>query len=206
MTTKADAHTDCAAAWDGGWHRAARRLISPNHGRRPAAVAGAIDLIVVHSISLPPGEYGTGAVQQLFTNTLDWEAHPYFHSIQGLQVSAHFFIERNGALWQFVNCDLRAWHAGQSFYRGRSHCNDDSIGIELEGLEGLPFDAAQYETLARLCLDIVQRYPIKHIAGHEHIAPARKADPGAGFDWSRLQTLLCWPEHFFPASPSPSSP
>ena len=122
------------------------------------------------------------------------------------KVSAHYVVFEDGRIVQCVPEPLRAWHAGQSFYRGRSHCNDDSIGIELEGLEGLPFDAAQYETLARLCLDIVQRYPIKHIAGHEHIAPARKADPGAGFDWSRLQTLLCWPEHFFPASPSPTSP
>lgn len=96
-----------------------------------------MDLVVVHSISLPPGHYGTGAVQQLFTNTLDWEAHPYFQQIRGLQVSAHFFIERSGRLWQFVDCDQRAWHAGQSAYRGRTNCNDDSIGIELEGLEGI---------------------------------------------------------------------
>lgn len=140
MTTWGDAQR--ASVWDGGWHRGARRLESPNHGARPAT-AQAVDLIVVHSISLPPGEFGTGAVQQLFTNTLDWDAHPYYQGIRGLQVSAHFFIDRLGVPWQFVDCDLRAWHAGQSFYRGRAQCNDDSIGIELEGLEGLGFEPPQ---------------------------------------------------------------
>ncbi|BEP93364.1 1,6-anhydro-N-acetylmuramyl-L-alanine amidase AmpD [Acidovorax sp. A79] len=191
--------------WDGGWHRAATRLPSPNHGTRPAAARSAIDLIVVHSISLPPGEYGGGAVQQLFTNTLDWDAHPYYQSIRGLAVSSHFFIERTGALWQFVDCDLRAWHAGQSAYRGRSQCNDDSIGIELEGLEGLAFEPAQYRTLATLCQDIARRYPIAHIAGHEHIAPGRKQDPGPGFDWVKVQKALRWPPHRFPAATRPAS-
>lgn len=190
--------------WDGGWHRAATRLPSPNHGTRPAPARSAIDLIVVHSISLPPGEYGGGAVQQLFTNTLDWDAHPYYQSIRGLAVSSHFFIERTGALWQFVDCDLRAWHAGQSAYRGRSQCNDDSIGIELEGLEGLAFEPAQYRTLATLCQDIARRYPIAHIAGHEHIAPGRKQDPGPGFDWVKVQKSLRWPPHRFPAATRPT--
>ncbi|MBV7428165.1 MULTISPECIES: 1,6-anhydro-N-acetylmuramyl-L-alanine amidase AmpD [unclassified Acidovorax] len=190
--------------WDGGWHRAATRLPSPNHGTRPAPARSAIDLIVVHSISLPPGEYGGGAVQQLFTNTLDWDAHPYYQSIRGLAVSSHFFIERTGALWQFVDCDLRAWHAGQSAYRGRSQCNDDSIGIELEGLEGLAFEPAQYRTLATLCQDIARRYPIAHIAGHEHIAPGRKQDPGPGFDWVKVQKALRWPPHRFPAATRPA--
>ena len=186
MTTWDDAQR--ASVWDGGWHRSARRLESPNYGTRPAT-APAVDLIVVHSISLPPGEFGTGAVQQLFTNTLDWDAHPYYQGIRGLQVSAHFFIDRHGMPWQFVDCDLRAWHAGQSFYRGRAQCNDDSIGIELEGLEGLGFEPPQYQTLARLCQDIALRYPIAHVAGHEHIAPGRKQDPGPGFDWTALQEL-----------------
>jgi AmpD protein len=190
--------------WDGGWHRAATRLPSPNHGARPASARSAIDLIVVHSISLPPGEYGGGAVQQLFTNTLDWDAHPYYQSIRGLAVSSHFFIERTGALWQFVDCDLRAWHAGQSAYRGRSQCNDDSIGIELEGLEGLAFEPAQYRTLATLCQDIERRYPIAHIAGHEHVAPGRKQDPGPGFDWVKVQKALRWPPHRFPAATRPA--
>ncbi|KRB42316.1 MULTISPECIES: 1,6-anhydro-N-acetylmuramyl-L-alanine amidase AmpD [unclassified Acidovorax] len=198
MTTWDEATSSAASPpWEGGWHRAARELVSPNHGPRPVP-ASQVDLIVVHSISLPPGEYGGGAVQQLFTNTLDWDAHPYYQGIRGLQVSTHFFIERTGALWQFVDCDLRAWHAGQSFYRGRSQCNDDSIGIELEGLEGLHFEPAQYETLARVCQDVALRYPIEHIAGHEHIAPGRKQDPGPGFDWPRLQGVLSWPVQRFP--------
>ena len=184
--------------WSGGWHLGAQRLDSPNYGPRPVEAASAVDLIVVHSISLPPGEYGNGAVQRLFTNTLDWDAHPYFQSIRGLTVSAHFFIERNGTLWQFVDCEQRAWHAGPSAYRGRSQCNDDSIGIELEGLEGLNFEAAQYDALAQLCLDIEKRYPVKHIAGHEDIAPGRKQDPGRGFDWIRLHDAVHWPARRFP--------
>ena len=179
-----------ADLWDGGWHRDAVRLPSPNHGPRPADARQSVDLVVVHSISLPPGHYGTGAVQQLFTNTLDWEAHPYFQQIRGLQVSAHFFIERSGHLWQFVDCDQRAWHAGQSAYRGRTNCNDDSIGIELEGLEGHRFESAQYLTLAALCHALAKRYPLRYLAGHEHVAPGRKQDPGPGFDWHKLAKLL----------------
>ena len=120
--------------WQQGWYRYARALASPNVGPRP--VAAVIDLIVIHSISLPPGEFGNQQVQRLFMNQLDWDAHPYFQSLRGLQVSTHFFIARSGELWQFVSCDERAWHAGQSNYRGRPDCNDDSIGIELEGLRG----------------------------------------------------------------------
>jgi AmpD protein len=171
----------------------------PNYGPRPATAAPT-DLIVVHSISLPPGQYGTGAVQQLFTNQLDWDAHPYYQGIRGLEVSAHFFIERDGTLWQFVDCALRAWHAGVSTYRGRGQCNDDSIGIELEGLEGHTFEAAQYSALASLCQHIAARYPIAHIAGHEHIAPGRKLDPGPGFDWPRLQRALPFPDNTYPPS------
>jgi AmpD protein len=179
-----------ADLWDGGWHRDAVRLSSPNYGPRPADARQSVDLVVVHSISLPPGHYGTGAVQQLFTNTLDWDAHPYFQQIRGLQVSAHFFIERSGRLWQFVDCDQRAWHAGQSAYRGRTNCNDDSIGIELEGLEGHRFESAQYLTLAALCHALAERYPLRYLAGHEHVAPGRKQDPGPGFDWRKLAELL----------------
>ena len=129
--------------WEQGWWQDAEKCESPNFGPRPNAAN--IDLIVLHSISLPPGEFGNGAVPKLFTNQLDWDAHPYFQSIRGLEVSAHFFIERTGKVWQFVSCDQRAWHAGKSAYRGRSNCNDDSIGIELEGLEGDRFEAVQYE-------------------------------------------------------------
>ncbi len=180
--------TQGTKAWDGGWHRRAYHLRSPNFGPRPTGAV--IDLVVLHSISLPPGEYGGQHVQALFSNTLDWEAHPYFQSIRGLQVSAHFFIQRDGSLWQFVDCDQRAWHAGLSFYRGRAQCNDDSIGIELEGLEGSAFEAAQYTALAALCHDLAQRYPISYLAGHEHVAPGRKHDPGSGFDWGGLQQRL----------------
>jgi AmpD protein len=137
-------------------------------------------------------------VQQLFSNTLDWNAHPYFKSIEGTAVSAHFYIRRNGELWQFVGCDDRAWHAGNSHYRGRDNCNDDSVGIELEGLEGTTFEPAQYEALAGLCAAIAQKYPVQHIAGHEHIAPGRKRDPGEAFDWPLLQRSLAWPSQYFP--------
>ncbi len=182
--------------WCDGWLRCAQRLDSPNFGPRPAGAH--IDLIVLHSISLPPGVYGGIQVQQLFTNQLDWERHPYFKRIEGLKVSAHFYIQRNGALWQFVSCDQRAWHAGVSSYRGRSNCNDDSIGIELEGLEGETFAHAQYASLEELCPLLMQHYPIAHIAGHEHIAPGRKADPGAGLDWVRLQKALGLDDRHFP--------
>ncbi len=188
---------DPASLWDQGWYRFARHVQSPNCGERPDGCV--IDLVVLHSISLPPGQYGGDAVRQLFTNTLDWDAHPYYQAIRGLQVSAHFFVERTGALWQFVACDARAWHAGTSCYRGRDNCNDDSIGIELEGIEGGVFEAAQYETAAALCAAIGVHYPIAHVAGHEHIAPGRKSDPGSGFDWVRLQSELGWPEEYFPA-------
>ncbi|MFD0668702.1 1,6-anhydro-N-acetylmuramyl-L-alanine amidase AmpD [Ramlibacter sp. MAHUQ-53] len=177
-----------APLFQGGWYRFARRLDSPNFGARPAGAC--IDLLVIHSISLPPGQYGGDEVQRLFTNTLDWDAHPYFQGIRGLQVSAHFYIRRDGALWQFVSCDARAWHAGASQWRGRGNCNDDSIGIELEGLEGDPFEPAQYEALASLASALQQHYPVRHIAGHEHIAPGRKRDPGPGFDWARLARSL----------------
>lgn len=181
-----------------GWYRYARSLPSPNFGPRPPA--SVIDLIVIHSISLPPGEFGNGQVQRLFTNTLDWDAHPYFQSLRGLQVSSHFFITRSGELWQFVSCDERAWHAGESSYRGRSSCNDDSIGIELEGLEGGLFEAAQYETLTSICAALLRHYPVAYLAGHEHVAPGRKQDPGAGFDWTWLQASLGLPAKCFPAS------
>jgi len=179
-----------------GWYRFARRLDSPNFGARPEGAA--IDLLVVHSISLPPGVYGGNEVQQLFTNTLDWDAHPYFKTIQGMQVSAHFYVRRDGALWQFVSCDQRAWHAGPSHWCGRDNCNDFSVGIELEGLEGESFEPAQYEALAALAAAVAQHYPIRQIAGHEHIAPGRKKDPGAQFDWALLQRELAWPDDWFP--------
>ena len=184
------------ALWHDGWYAFARHIPSPNHGPRPDHVC--IDLIVLHSISLPPGQYGGDAVQALFTNQLDWDAHPYFQQIRGLEVSAHFFIRRDGSLVQFVSVADRAWHAGRSHYRGRDNCNDDSVGIELEGLEGDRFEEAQYETLSTLCAALMQTWPIAHVAGHEHVAPGRKQDPGSGFDWQRLHQNLALPTSALP--------
>jgi len=191
-----------AALWRDGWYRFARQLPSPNYGQRPSGIR--IDLVVLHSISLPPGAYGGDAVQRLFSNQLDWEEHPYYKTIEGLQVSSHFFVQRTGELWQFVSCEDRAWHAGVSNYRGRANCNDDSIGIELEGLEGELFAAAQYETLDSLGTALLQGYPIQHIAGHEDVAPGRKFDPGAGFDWARLQQGLGCGDQVLPRRSRPA--
>jgi AmpD protein len=182
--------------WREGWLGRARRCESPNFGPRPDGAA--IDLVLVHSISLPPGEYGGDAIEKLFTNRLDWDAHPYYQQIRGLEVSAHFLVRRDGELLQFVSCDARAWHAGASSWQGRTDCNDFSIGIELEGLEGERFEAAQYRALAGLIGALMQRYPIDAVAGHEHVAPGRKNDPGAGFAWPRLQGLLRLPARYFP--------
>ena len=182
--------------WNDGWWSRAQHIDSPNFGERPKHAQ--IDLLVIHSISLPPGVYGGNEIEALFTNQLDWDAHPYFAQIRGMQVSSHFVIRRDGGLLQFVSCDKRAWHAGVSHYRGRDNCNDDSIGIELEGLEGETFEAAQYDTLSVVCKELMNNYPIAHIAGHEDIAPGRKFDPGAGFDWQSLQDKLVLSNSFFP--------
>jgi AmpD protein len=185
-----------AAAWDDGWWPVARRRPSPNFGPRPGDID--INLALIHSISLPPGEYGGGDIERLFTNTLDWAAHPYYEQIRGLEVSAHFLVRRDAQLLQFVSCDARAWHAGPSRWRGRENCNDYSIGIELEGMEGAMFEAAQYLMLTRLLRALRRRYPLRGVAGHEHVAPGRKGDPGAGFDWLRLIAALGWPAGYFP--------
>ena len=185
-----------ALLWDEGWYGLAKHMPSPNFGPRP--VGATIDLIVLHSISLPPGQYGGPEIEALFTNTLDWDAHPYFQQIKGAEVSAHFLIRRDGALIQFVSCDDRAWHAGKSCYQGRDNCNDFSIGIELEGLEGHTFEAPQYQTLVTLCTAIAEHYKLQSITGHEHVAPERKQDPGPGFDWELLQQSLGWPDQHFP--------
>ena len=174
--------------WHEGWWRAAQRRPSPNFGLRP--VGCEVSLVVVHSISLPPGKWGGDAVQRLFQNRLDCDADPYFDGLRGLQVSAHFFIRRSGRTLQFVSCDQRAWHAGVSRWRGREGCNDWSVGIELEGLEGLGFEPGQYQSLARLIKVLRARYPLQEIVGHEHIAPGRKQDPGLGFDWRKLAAAL----------------
>lgn len=184
------------SVWQDGWYRMARRVDSPNFGPRPAQVC--IDLVVIHSISLPPGVYDGPEVEQLFTNRLDPSAHPYFEQLRGLEVSAHFFIRRTGEIVQFVSTHERAWHAGQSSYRGRAQCNDDSIGIELEGLEGQTFEQAQYLQLAMLCRDLAALHPVQHLAGHEHVAPGRKQDPGPGFDWRLLRALSGFSPQCFP--------
>lgn len=192
-------HRPPQGPWREGWHRDARAVPSPNFGPRPPGTA--IDLAVVHSISLPPGQYGGDEVERLFTNTLDWDAHPYFDLIRGAEVSAHFVIRRNGELLQFVSVLDRAWHAGRSSWQGRDNCNDHSVGIELEGLEHTPFEPAQYDTLARLLHDLSAAWPIQQTVGHEHIAPGRKQDPGRAFDWPLLAHLTGWSaERFPPAS------
>jgi N-acetyl-anhydromuramoyl-L-alanine amidase len=161
---------------------------SPNFGPRPADTQ--VTLVVLHSISLPPGVYGGDAIERLFNNRLDCDEHPYYNTLRGLQVSAHFVVRRDGELQQFVSCDQRAWHAGRSVWRGRENCNDWSIGIELEGLEGHSFEALQYRQLARLLRALARHYPLSEMVGHEHVAPGRKADPGPGFDWLALRRLL----------------
>lgn len=174
--------------WSRGWWRHAQHVRSPNCNPRPHGER--ITLAVVHSISLPPGEFGGDAVQRLFTNRLDTDAHTYYAQLEGLRVSAHFFVRRDGTTIQFVACDQRAWHAGESSWRGRRDCNDWSIGIELEGLEGGRFEAAQYRALLRLLRSLALRYPLSEVVGHEHVAPGRKRDPGARFQWPRLRRAL----------------
>ena len=183
--------------WQQGWYRFAHALASPNFGPRPANTD--IDLVVIHSISLPPGVYGGKQVEALFTNCLQTSEHPYYETLRDVKVSSHFYIRRGGELLQFVSCDDRAWHAGTSTHAGRAQCNDFSIGIELEGLEGDVFTQEQYESLSALLPMIAQQYPLQHIAGHEHIAPDRKKDPGKGFSWRFLQQSLGWPNYFFSA-------
>lgn len=169
---------------DDGWLARARRVDSPNFGPRPPDTA--ISLVVVHNISLPPGEFGGPWIEDFFCNRLDAGAHPYFAEIAGLQVSAHFLICRDGELLQFVSADARAWHAGASQWRGRANCNDYSIGIELEGSDDQPFSEAQYAVLSELLADLRQRYPLTEAVGHSDVAPGRKTDPGPCFDWARL--------------------
>jgi len=170
-----------------GWCRGIRHCPSPNFNARPD---GEISLLVIHNISLPPGCYGTGKVHQLFQNCLPGDEHPYFQQIVGLQVSAHFLIERDGSVSQFVSCLDRAWHAGVSCFDGREGCNDFSLGIELEGTDDAPFSDAQYERLIALARLLQQAYPgitPARVCGHSDIAPGRKTDPGPAFDWGRLR-------------------
>jgi AmpD protein len=180
-----------------GWVPAARKLPSPNFEARPA---GAVpSLIVVHNMSLPPGQFGGTAIAELFQNRLDCDAHPYYDThLRGMRVSAHFVIHRDGELEQYVSCDQRAWHAGVSNFLGRERCNDFSIGIELEGSDTTVFEAVQYSTLGALVKALTTRYPIDALAGHSDIAPGRKTDPGPHFEWPRLQRETALADQYFP--------
>lgn len=165
----------------------ARYRPSPNFDARPDDAAP--ELIVLHGISLPPGEFGGPEVEQLFTNSLDWDAHSYFAGIRGLEVSSHLYIRRDGELLQFVPFTQRAWHAGESGFRGRTCCNDFSIGIELEGEDETPYTDEQYRVLVDVVATLLSAYPglsARRIAAHSDIAPGRKTDPGPAFDWLRL--------------------
>tara|TARA_R110000868_G_scaffold51734_1_gene163516 strand:+ start:1015 stop:1578 length:564 start_codon:yes stop_codon:yes gene_type:complete len=173
-----------------GWCDGIQHCPSPNFNQRPL---GEVSLLVIHNISLPPGEFGKGKVQAFFQNRLDADEHPYFASIASLQVSAHFFIERDGAVTQFVSCNERAWHAGRSRFAERENCNDFSLGIELEGTDDLPFTAVQYAALIALTQQLQAAYPaitLARICGHSDIAPGRKTDPGPAFDWQRMRMAL----------------
>ena len=174
-----------------GWLSAARRCPSPNYNDRPSGEA--VSLLVIHNISLPPGEFGTGCVEDFFCNRLDVQRHPYFEQIRELRVSSHLFIDRQGQLIQFVPLQGRAWHAGASEFRGRSECNDFSLGIELEGCDDVSYTPEQYQRLAEVTGLLLSSYPeltLDRIVGHSDIAPGRKTDPGPAFDWTHFRTLL----------------
>lgn len=166
----------------------ARWVPSPHYDARPEDAR--VELVVIHNISLPPGEFGGPWIDDLFLGRLDPEAHAYFQEVAAMKVSSHFLIRRDGELVQYVPCELRAWHAGQSSWKGRERCNDFSVGIELEGSDDQPFDEAQYETLANLTRALTARYGNLDIAGHSDIAPGRKTDPGPHFDWARYRSSI----------------
>ncbi len=176
-----------------GWYSLARRLPSPNCNERPVVSGSNVSLLVIHNISLPPGEFGGCYIEQLFTNCLPPSGHPCFAELDGLEVSAHVLIKRDGECVQFVSFTGRAWHAGTSCFRGREHCNDYSIGIELEGTDLSGYTDTQYLVLAEVTQALLDRYPAisrERIVGHSDIAPDRKTDPGPGFDWKRFLSLV----------------
>ena len=185
------------AGFDDGWYAAAQRRDSPHFDARPPGCS--IDLIVVHAISLPAGQFGGPFIDDLFLGRLDADAEPSLADLVGLRVSAHFLVRRDGTLWQYVSCAQRAWHAGVSNHRGRTRCNDFSIGIELEGSDHQAFEAAQYVTLAQLLPALCRAYPIHEIVGHSDIAPQRKTDPGPYFDWAALRRIDELPPTLFVA-------
>ncbi|MGE8560484.1 MAG: 1,6-anhydro-N-acetylmuramyl-L-alanine amidase AmpD [Acinetobacter sp.] len=168
----------------------ARQVPSPNYNQRPEQTE--IQLVVVHNISLPPSQFGGGYIEQFFQNQLDWSVHPYFRTIEGMQVSTHLLILRTGEVLQFVNFNDRAWHAGRSSYLAKKECNDYSIGIELEGSDDQPFEEVQYSVLAEVIATLQASYPkiLQHLAGHSDIAPGRKTDPGPFFDWLKTRALI----------------
>ena len=168
----------------------ARQVPSPNYNQRPEHTE--IQLVVVHNISLPPSQFGGGYIEQFFQNQLDWSKHPYFQTIEGMQVSTHLLILRTGEVLQFVNFNDRAWHAGRSTYLAKKECNDYSIGIELEGSDDQPFEDVQYSILAQVIATLQATYPkiLQHLAGHSDIAPGRKTDPGPFFDWPKTRALI----------------
>ncbi len=171
-----------------GWLQEARRVSSPNHDPRPDGVI--IDLLVIHGISLPPGQFGGPGIDQLFTNTLDPDEHPFYRDIMDLRVAAHLLIRRDGELVQYVALDRRARHAGISCFQGRENCNDFSIGIELEGADDIPYCDAQYDSLNQVIKQLMIAYPAitpERIVGHCDIAPDRKTDPGPVFEWNRIR-------------------
>lgn len=187
-----------------GWAAGVTCSPSPNFDVR--AEGAAVSLLVIHNISLPPGEFGGSYIEDLFLNRLDCDAHPYFDQLRALRVSAHFLIRRDGAVTQFVSANDRAWHAGMSTFCGRERCNDFSIGIELEGTDFEAFDPRQYESLASLTLALCARYPLVDVAGHEHIAPGRKTDPGPFFDWPHFRKSLIHKGHGAQIAPLPRFP
>ncbi|HDL8283976.1 TPA: 1,6-anhydro-N-acetylmuramyl-L-alanine amidase AmpD [Yersinia enterocolitica] len=175
---------------DNGWISGVKRVVSPHCDQRPEGEAPS--LLVIHNISLPPGEFGGPYIDQLFTGTLNSDEHPYFADIVHLRVSAHCLIRRDGEIIQYVPFDKRAWHAGVSVFAGRERCNDFSIGIELEGTDVLPFTVAQYRSLSEVSVLLFAHYPItaEQVVGHSDIAPGRKTDPGPAFDWALYQQSL----------------
>jgi len=179
-----------------GWVQGVTKIPSPNFDARPAGAAA--ELLVVHSISLPPGHFGGGCIQRLFCNDVDSQAHPFLERVAHLRVSAHFLIERGGAITQFVGCRERAWHAGTSAFEGRPGCNDFSVGVELEGSDFVAFEPAQYASLARLTTALSAALPLRAVRGHSHIAPGRKTDPGPLFDWREFARLADLPADWLP--------
>ncbi len=197
----APAAEDALDIEDTGWLAPAAGVLrrpSPNHDERPGGEDPC--LLVIHNISLPPGVFQGEAIIDFFQNRLDVSAHPWFENIRDLRVSAHFLIRRDGTIVQFVPTTLRAWHAGVSRFQDRERCNDFSIGIELEGTDALPYTHAQYGRLRALAAAIRARHPIRHVRGHEHIAPGRKTDPGPAFDWARFAREGGWEARQLPAS------